>query len=100
MSWETLTGVTFEIVSSIKFWPYNKIEIFRESWMAICDNTLSREWGGTIFVNWKEVIFEKRNPFEEQFQKFIDEINWKWKVAADVYNGANWVEDLILANNV
>src|SRR5882724_399140 len=45
------SGVTVEIVSSVQFGPYTRIELFGNKGTAICEDTLGRKGAGDITIN-------------------------------------------------
>lgn len=94
------TGPTVEIVSSVLFGPYDRIELFGDKGHAICEGTLGRNGGGEIWLNNKPMVFEPVSPFTSQLQNVVDSIESKTAAHADGRIGLRSVKDLLLAYDV
>lgn len=93
------SGITVEIVSSIQFGPYNRLEIFGSNGHAICHWTFGREWKGEISINGNNISFKPINPFYAQIQNVFHSIkNWETLIA-DWNVGLINVKDLSLAKD-
>ncbi len=89
------SGPTVEIVSSVQFGPYNRIELFGDGGMAICDNTMGREGAGTITVNGTKLDFDPVSPFVEQLRDLVECIETGKTPRADGITGLRSVKDLL-----
>lgn len=91
------SGITIEIVCSVQFGPYNRLEIFGSDGHAICHDTFRRDGSGEIILNNKKFDFEPVNPFFSQLKNVVDCIHEKNIPIADGYAGLRNTQDLLLA---
>jgi len=91
------SGSTVEIVSSVQFGPYNRIEIFGETGMAVCESTMGRDGGGEIRINNELVPFEIEAPFINQLKDMTECIRTGKDPRANGLAGVRSVKDLLLA---
>ncbi len=91
------SGPTVEVVSSVQFGPYTRLEIFGQKGIAIYENTLGREGAGRITINDQPLTFEPISPFIPQLQDFVDCIQNKTTPRAGGNVGLRSVQDLLLA---
>lgn len=88
------SGITAEIVSSVKFGPYNRLEVFGSSGTAICHSTFGRTGEGKIWINDEELEFEPVNPFLAELQDVIHSIENNMAPTAGGETGLRSVKDL------
>lgn len=88
-------GVTVEVVSSVQFGPYNRIEIFGDQGNALCDDTLGRAGAGSININGEQLDFTPVNPFASQLQNVLSAINDTAALNAPAEAGVRSVQDLL-----
>jgi len=91
---------TVEIVSSIQFWPYTRIELFWDTGTAICNETLWRYGAGDIQINNQNIIFKTQSPFVNQLENIIDAIHEEWELTGKTLFWVRNVQDLLLAHDV
>lgn len=92
-------GVTVEVVSSVQFGPYNRVELFGNQGMAFCDDTLGRAGAGTIILNGEKLDFTPVSPFVAQLQNVIAAIQGGATLNAPADVGLRSVQDLLLIND-
>lgn len=90
-------GPTVEIISSVQFGPYNRLELFGEKGQAICDGTMGRDGAGTIQLNDNQIVFKPVSPFIKELEDFVTCIVEKRKPRANGSVGLRSVQDLLLA---
>jgi predicted dehydrogenase len=93
-------GITVDVVSSVQFGPFNKVEIFGSKASAICSGTLGREGSGVINVGDETVEFRPESPFAKQLQNIISAIENGSPLNAGVEAGLRSVKDLNLVLEV
>jgi len=91
---------TVEIVSSVQFGPYNRIELFGDKGQAICESTMGREGAGEVRINGEPVPFEPKSPFINQLQDIVECIETGKLAQADGNAGLRSVKDLLLALDI
>lgn len=91
------SGPTVEVVTSIQFGTFLRMELFGDKGLAICDGTLGREGAGTISLNDELVAFEPISPFIGELEDFVDSVETGNAPRADGYVGLRSVRDLLLA---
>lgn len=94
------SNVTIEIVSSVQFGPYNRLEIFGSEGQAICSETFGRLGTGEILINGKTLDFTPVNPFYAQIQNLVQCVQNQSMPIVDSYAGLRNVKDLELSMNV
>lgn len=96
----TSLWISVEVTSSVQFWPYNRVEIFWDDGMAICDWTMWRYWGWKIFINDEELLFDEVSPFVLQLENIVNTINKKdvLNIGTDIC--VRSIKDLLLADDV
>ncbi len=99
ISWKLSSGVTIEVVSSVQFWPFSRLELFGDLGFAVCDNTLGREGGWDIYINNIKMPFKKTNPFLEQLKNVMKSIEEGEDLNANADDGLRGVKDLLQAIN-
>lgn len=95
LSGQFKSGTTAEIVSSVQFGPFNRIELFGDKGSAVCEGTMGREGAGTITLNGEELLFEPVIPFIEQLKDLTDCIENGKVPRADGRAGLRSVKDLL-----
>lgn len=90
--------ITVEIVSSVQFGPYNKLELFGSNGCAICNETFGRAGTGEIFINGEKMIFTPINPFQAQVQNVFSSIRNGGTLVANGGDGLVNVKDLLLSS--
>jgi len=90
-------GITADIMSSVQFGPYNRIEIFGENGIVLCDGVLGREGTGSISINGQNLEYQTTNPFSTQLDRVIDSLESGMKPFAEATDGLRGVEDLVRA---
>ncbi len=93
------SGTTVEIVSTIKFGPYQRVELFGSEGIALCENTLGRVGGGEVTINNNRVEFEPVVPFINQLEDIVESIRTGNKPRANGLIGLRSVKDLLLAHD-
>lgn len=88
-------GVTVEVVSSVQFGPYLRLEIFGDRGIALCDDTLGRNGTGAIRVNGQPLNFSPINPFVAQLQNIIEAIQNSTPLNAPAEAGVRSMKDLL-----
>jgi predicted dehydrogenase len=68
LSGQLSNGVTIEIVSSVQFGPYNRLEIYGSTGMALCDDAMGRLGSGSITINCTPLLFDPQPPFVSQLR--------------------------------
>jgi predicted dehydrogenase len=91
------SGPTVEVVSSVQFGPYNRVEIFGNKGTAFCEGTIGRDGAGAILINGTPLSFEAANPFVEQLKNIVESIETRKSPRADGSAGLRSVKDLLLA---
>ncbi|HEY1646001.1 MAG TPA: Gfo/Idh/MocA family oxidoreductase [Candidatus Saccharimonadales bacterium] len=94
---QTSKGPTVEVVSSVQFGPYNRLEIFGDKGIAICEDAMGRSGAGKITINDSELQFKTASPFIGQLEDFISCVGTTRKPRADGSVGLRSVKDLVLA---
>ncbi len=92
-------NITAEIISTVQFGPYNRLELFGDKGIVLCDDTLGRLGAGTISVNGEMLSFTPTNPYVEQLKNVVDSIINKSQPRADAHVGLRNVLDLLEASN-
>lgn len=95
ISGQLKSGPTIEVVSSVQFGPYNRIELFGSKGQAVCEGTMGRDGAGVIKVNDELLEFEPRIPFEEQLKNVIECVQKNQTPRADGVDGLRSVRDLL-----
>lgn len=90
------SGITVEVVSSVQFGPYNKLEIFGSDGYAVCDHTFRRDGGGDIFIKNELIEYRKESPFLLQLNDIYRCIINNEKPISDANSGLINVRDLLL----
>lgn len=92
------SGATVDVVSSIQFGPYNRLELFGDKGHAICEDTMGRAGAGEISINGELLQFEIGNPFENQLKNIVECIQQaKTTPRVSSESGLRSVKDLLLA---
>lgn len=91
------SGPSLEVVSSVQFGPYNRLELFGDKGHAICEGTFGREGTGNIKINEKTMEYTPVNPFVGQLQNITLSILGGEALRAGGDTGLRSVEDLIAA---
>jgi predicted dehydrogenase len=92
-----VSGPTVEVVSSVQFGLYNRLELFGDKGKAICEDTMGRAGAGEIRINSELLSFEVINPFEGQLNDLVKCIELHESPRADGTVGLQSVKDLLLA---
>lgn len=99
ISAELRCGTTVEIVSTVKFGPANRLEIYGSEGTAICDNSFGRAGGGQISLLGQELPFSAEPPFIRQVSEFADCIATHRTPDANGSIGLRNTKDLLLADD-
>lgn len=91
------SGPTVEVVSSVQFGPFNRIELFGDRGSVICEGTMGREGAGTISINGQSLAFDPVVPFVEQLHDIIHCIETSKTPRAGGEVGLRSVKDLFAA---
>ena len=93
---QTRSGITAEIVSSVQFGPYNRLEIFGDKGFAVCEGTMGREGAGKISINGSAIEFEVHNPYVSQLSDVVECMETGKNPRANGLVGLRSVKDLSL----
>jgi predicted dehydrogenase len=91
------SGPTVEVVSSVQFGSYNRLELFGDKGQAICEDIMGRAGAGEIRINGELLSFEVGSPFEGQLIDLVKCIEKGESPRADGTVGLRSVKDLLLA---
>jgi len=92
------SGASVDVLASIQFEEYTRLEFFGDRGSAFCDGTLGPEGGGTIVLNGQPLDFTPTNPFATQLDRVLAAINGEAAgPPADGTVGLRAVRDLLLA---
>jgi len=94
---ELESGITVEIVSSVQFGAYNRLELFGSQGIVLCDDVMGREGGGKVQINDQYLEFEILNPYREQLNNVLECIETGRAPRATGTVGVRNVKDLVLA---
>ena len=93
-------GVTVEVLSSIQFGTYHRVELFGDAGIAVCDSTLGRAGAGSIAIGDRVVPFVVRSPFTAQLESLVASIAAGVPNLSDGRAGERNVADLLRVRDV
>ncbi|MEV4619900.1 Gfo/Idh/MocA family oxidoreductase [Asanoa sp. NPDC049573] len=91
------SGPTVEVLSTIQFAEYTRLELFGDDGIAVCAGTLGPDGAGEITLNGEPLAFTPGSPFVPQLAGVLDAIAGRRPPAADGAAGLRAVRDLELA---
>lgn len=92
------SGASVDVLASIQFAEYTRLELFGDRGSAFCEGTLGPEGGGTIVLNGQPLDFTPTNPFAVQLDRLLAAINGQSAgPPADGAVGLRAKRDLLLA---
>jgi predicted dehydrogenase len=92
------SGPTVEVLSSVQFDEYTRVEIFGDRGFAVCAGTFGQDGAGEIHLNDEPLEFTPENPFVIQLAGVLDAISGELPPPADGAVGLRAVRDLMLAD--
>jgi predicted dehydrogenase len=92
------SGPTVEVLSSVQFDEYTRVEIFGDRGFAVCAGTFGQDGAGEIHLNGEPLEFTPENPFVTQLAGVLDAISGELPPPADGAVGLRAVRDLMLAD--
>ncbi|GIF74008.1 Gfo/Idh/MocA family protein [Asanoa siamensis] len=94
---ELASGPTVEVLSSVQFPEYTRVEIFGDHGSSICAGTFGPDGGGEIVLNGRPLDYTPVNPFVVQLSRLVQTIAGQAEPAADGAAGLLGVRDLLQA---
>ncbi|GIF49886.1 1,5-anhydro-D-fructose reductase (1,5-anhydro-D-mannitol-forming) [Asanoa ferruginea] len=91
------SGPTVEVLSSVQFEIYTRVEIFGDRGIAVCADTLGPEGGGEVRLNGERLDFTPGSPFVPQLAAVLGAIAGQGGPPADGMVGLRAIKDLELA---
>jgi predicted dehydrogenase len=93
------SGPTVEVLGSVQFPEYTRVEIFGDRGAAICAGTLGPDGAGEILLNGEPFAFTPGSPFVRQLTGVLGAISGQSPPVAGGDAGLRAVKDLVLADD-
>ncbi len=93
------SGPSVDVVSSMQFDVYTRLEIFGDAGSAFCAGTFGSDGAGEIVLNGQSLDYPVTNPFATQLDRVLAAISGESRPAADGEVGLRAVRDLVLADD-
>lgn len=94
------TGPTVEVVSSVQFGTYQRLELFGSQGIAVCHGTMGREGRGEIMLMDEKLTFRVQSPFVRQLENVVDAIEKGAALRAPASVGIRALADLLMASDL